>query len=174
MSIKIIVYLSLSLNLNYLFFKLSLTILIFLKVNQFPQNEVALLVLQHFKQSRLLELIALHVPEHTGLHWYIKIPVTLFEHLLYHLWGMFGQTHVFHVHVHEFQQIVVLEVRVEFQEGLDDLVALLVLDQQWQFAHQCLDHVIHDVDREMFNTDVQDPTALYILRQTNTVVSDDI
>jgi len=95
----------------------------------------------------------------------------ILEHLLHDVGRVLGQTHGLHVALHLQQEIVMLEVGVMFEQTLYDLVALFVVDQHREVAHECLDDVVDYMDGEVLQTHVQHATTLHVLCQSDSVLS---
>lgn len=62
-----------------------------------------------------------------------------------------------------------VEIRVVFQQTLQDVIGVLVVDHLGQFGHDLLDERVNHVDRECLHAHIQHPAPLHILCQVDCV-----
>lgn len=65
-----------------------------------------------------------------------------------------------------------LEVSVVFQQALDDLVALFVVDEVSNVIHQDLDDIINHINREILHADVEYSAAVDVHGEVQSVGND--
>lgn len=102
--------------------------------------------------------------ENLVLNHSLNIPVSVSRYFLYHKWREFRQTHIQCILRHKTNQRVMLKLRIVFQQTLQHIISLLVVDHVGQIVHDLLDERVNDMDGECLNAHVQHSAPLDILR----------